>query len=130
MAALAVWRERRSEIALVLTDMVMPEGLTGRELAEKLWAEAPDLPVILTSGYRAHMAGQQRGRSLPPKTLLTRKAGHHGARRPGCRGKAPFPREPAAPGSAASGRGSLACAVVGRSRSREGHTRHALQEGL
>jgi nitrogen-specific signal transduction histidine kinase/CheY-like chemotaxis protein len=61
VAALEVWRERRSEIALLLTDMVMPEGLTGRDLAEKLWAEAPNLPVILTSGYSPQIAGQQRG---------------------------------------------------------------------
>jgi two-component system, cell cycle sensor histidine kinase and response regulator CckA len=61
VAALTVWRERRDEIALLLTDMVMPEGLTGRDLAEKLWVEAPNLPVILTSGYSAQIAGQQRG---------------------------------------------------------------------
>jgi two-component system, cell cycle sensor histidine kinase and response regulator CckA len=80
VAALAVWRKRRGEIALVLTDMVMPEGLTGCDLAEKLWAEAPNLPVILTSGYSAQIAGQQRGlgegvpflqKPYSPETLAT-----------------------------------------------------------
>ncbi|MBV9998775.1 MAG: response regulator [Verrucomicrobia bacterium] len=60
-AALAVWRERKSEVGLVLTDIVMPESMTGRALAERLWAEAPTLPVILTSGYSPQMAGQERG---------------------------------------------------------------------
>jgi CheY-like chemotaxis protein len=61
VAALRVWREHREEIALLLTDLIMPDGLTGRELTEKLWAEAPNLPVILTSGYSAEVAGQDRG---------------------------------------------------------------------
>ena len=66
--ALRVWREHRQEIALLLTDMVMPAGLTGRELAEKLWAEAPGLPVIFTSGYSDEAAG--KGHSLEGAAFL------------------------------------------------------------
>lgn len=49
--ALQVWGERRSEIDLLLTDMKMPEGISGMELAEKMIAEQPALRVIFTSGY-------------------------------------------------------------------------------
>jgi PAS domain S-box-containing protein len=48
--ALLLWRERRDEIALVLTDLVMPE-MRGGELAASLRAEAPDTRVIYMSGY-------------------------------------------------------------------------------
>jgi signal transduction histidine kinase/ActR/RegA family two-component response regulator/HAMP domain-containing protein len=49
--ALQVWHEHRSEIDLLLTDMKMPEGISGRELAERMIAEQPTLRVIFTSGY-------------------------------------------------------------------------------
>jgi signal transduction histidine kinase/CheY-like chemotaxis protein len=49
--ALQVWSEHRSEIDLLLTDMKMPEGISGLELAEKMIAERPFLRVIFTSGY-------------------------------------------------------------------------------
>jgi CheY-like chemotaxis protein len=49
--ALQVWGKYRSEIDLLLTDMKMPEGISGMELAEKMIAEQPALRVIFTSGY-------------------------------------------------------------------------------
>jgi len=49
--ALQVWWQHRSEIDLLLTDMKMPEGVSGMELAEKMLAEQPGLRVIFTSGY-------------------------------------------------------------------------------
>ncbi len=36
----------------------MPEGMTGRELAERLRAERQELKVIYTSGYSAHSGGK------------------------------------------------------------------------
>jgi DNA-binding NtrC family response regulator len=39
------------KIDLLLTDMVMPQKVSGVELAEKLLAQKPDLKVIFTSGY-------------------------------------------------------------------------------
>jgi signal transduction histidine kinase/CheY-like chemotaxis protein/HAMP domain-containing protein len=52
--ALAVWGRRTGQIDLLLTDMMMPEGLSGMDLAEKLLAEQPHLKIIFTSGYTAN----------------------------------------------------------------------------
>jgi PAS domain S-box-containing protein len=57
-AALPIWAEHRGEIRLLLTDMVMPGGMTGTQLAKLLLREAPDLKVIYTSGYSAEIAGK------------------------------------------------------------------------
>jgi CheY-like chemotaxis protein len=56
--AFEVWRSYRKDIKLVLTDLVMPNNMNGRELAEKMWAEAPGLKVIFTSGYSADIVGK------------------------------------------------------------------------
>ncbi|HEU6448312.1 MAG TPA: ATP-binding protein [Verrucomicrobiae bacterium] len=49
--ALRLWKQHRLQIQLLLTDLVMPHGMSGRELAAKLLAEEPELKVIYTSGY-------------------------------------------------------------------------------
>jgi CheY-like chemotaxis protein len=51
LKSISVWNEHAAEIDLLLTDMVMPDGLSGRELANKLQAEKPSLKVIFTTGY-------------------------------------------------------------------------------
>ena len=53
--ALLLWRERREEIALVLTDLVMPE-MRGGELAAAVRAEAPDTKIVYMSGYASEAA--------------------------------------------------------------------------
>jgi two-component system, cell cycle sensor histidine kinase and response regulator CckA len=58
LSALEVWQERRDEIDLLFTDMVMPEGISGRELAARLIAEKPGLKVIYASGYTDDMLGE------------------------------------------------------------------------
>jgi CheY-like chemotaxis protein len=55
--ALKVWEKHRHEIDMLLTDMVMPEGMTGRELAEKLQAEKPEIKVLYSSGYSPDVIG-------------------------------------------------------------------------
>jgi CheY-like chemotaxis protein len=52
--ALNNWQEKSDEIDLLLTDMVMPEGISGAELARQLLAGHPRLKVIFTSGYTAN----------------------------------------------------------------------------
>jgi len=49
--ALEKWRSNGKRIRALLTDVVMPGGMTGFELAEAIREEAPDLPVIYMSGY-------------------------------------------------------------------------------
>jgi two-component system, cell cycle sensor histidine kinase and response regulator CckA len=56
--ALQIWAKHRGEIQLLLTDMVMPGGLTGRQLAEQLLLEDPSLKVIFSSGYSLGAADQ------------------------------------------------------------------------
>lgn len=57
-AALGVWAEHKARIDLLLTDMVMPDGISGRELAERLQKEKSALKVVYTSGYSPGMAGK------------------------------------------------------------------------
>jgi signal transduction histidine kinase len=56
--ALAVWHQHKDAIKLLLSDMVMPVGLSGRELAEQFCSQKPELKVIYTSGYSAPPAGK------------------------------------------------------------------------
>ena len=59
--ALEVWEQHKHEVDLLLTDMVMPEGMSGRQLADKIWEESPLLKVIFTSGYSADLIGDKTG---------------------------------------------------------------------
>ncbi len=54
--ALKLWAQHRDEIALVLTDMRMPKGISGLELAQKLWNSKPSLKIIIMSGYSMETA--------------------------------------------------------------------------
>ncbi len=51
LKALTVWEQHGSEVDLLLTDMVMPDGVNGRELARQLQSKRADLKIIYTSGY-------------------------------------------------------------------------------
>jgi CheY-like chemotaxis protein len=55
--ALEIWRQHRDEIHLLLTDLVMPGGMTGKDLAGRLLKENPKLKVIYASGYSAEVVG-------------------------------------------------------------------------
>jgi len=56
--AIEIWHEHKDDIALLLTDLVMPKNMNGRELAENLWADRADLKVIFSSGYSADIVGK------------------------------------------------------------------------
>jgi CheY-like chemotaxis protein len=49
--ALSLWSQHRGKIDLLFTDMMMPGGMTGRELADRLLSEEPRLRVIYSTGY-------------------------------------------------------------------------------
>jgi CheY-like chemotaxis protein len=56
--ALEVWRGKKDRVDLVLTDVVMPHRMSGRQLADTLCAEDPRVKIIFTSGYGAEAAGK------------------------------------------------------------------------
>jgi two-component system, cell cycle sensor histidine kinase and response regulator CckA len=60
-AALRVWDEHNGQIDLLLTDMIMPGGVTGSDLAAELKSRRPGLKVIFTSGYSAELVGKDLG---------------------------------------------------------------------
>jgi two-component system cell cycle sensor histidine kinase/response regulator CckA len=56
--ALKIWAQRRGEIHLLLADMVMPGGITGKDLGERFLKDNPKLKIIYTSGYSPEIAGK------------------------------------------------------------------------
>jgi PAS domain S-box-containing protein len=52
------------EIDLLLTDIIMPGGMNGVELAEKVRKLRPDLKVIYTSGFPADAFAESRGTEI------------------------------------------------------------------
>jgi CheY-like chemotaxis protein len=49
--ALEKWSQKRGQIDLLLTDLMLHDGINGRELADKLLADNANLKVIFTTGY-------------------------------------------------------------------------------
>ena len=78
--ALNVWRQHKDKIRLVLTDIVMPGGITGRQLAEQLLAEKSDLKVLYSSGYSEGVIGKGlslvEGANFLQKPFNLPKLGH------------------------------------------------------
>jgi two-component system cell cycle sensor histidine kinase/response regulator CckA len=86
LRALEVWRTHGEAIDILVTDMVMPEGIGGRELARQLQSRKPSLKVIYCSGYtndvygdgedlRGHEYFLEKPFSLSSLLQLIRKSG-------------------------------------------------------
>ena len=61
--AIQILEASDARIDLMLTDIVMPGGMTGLELVSAARTLRPDLPIVLTSGYRAgNVAAGQTGK--------------------------------------------------------------------
>ena len=61
--ALQVWNEQNGRIDLLLTDMIMPGGMTGDELAAEMKRRKPDLKIIYASGYTSAFVGRNFGQA-------------------------------------------------------------------
>ncbi|MBI5387637.1 MAG: response regulator [Verrucomicrobia bacterium] len=51
LSALKVWAAEKNKIDLLVTDIVMPHGLSGLEIAERMKKDKPDLRIVLSTGY-------------------------------------------------------------------------------
>jgi len=63
--------KQTSDFALLMTDVVMPGGMNGQELAQAARGLYPSLPVLFTSGYSEN-ALMHQGRLDPDVHLLTK----------------------------------------------------------
>jgi len=50
--ALVAWEGHAGDVDLLLTDLMMPDGVSGVDLAQRLRAVRPDLKVLCMSGYQ------------------------------------------------------------------------------
>jgi PAS domain S-box-containing protein len=55
--ALRIWQGTATKPALLLTDMMMPEGMSGWELATHIRQDVSDMKVLFTSGYSPEIFG-------------------------------------------------------------------------
>jgi signal transduction histidine kinase/ActR/RegA family two-component response regulator len=53
--AMRLWSQHAPEINLLYSDVIMPNGMNGLELAHKLRASDPSLKILLSSGYCAEL---------------------------------------------------------------------------
>jgi PAS domain S-box-containing protein len=63
--------DRGAAFDLLFTDVIMPEGMNGRELADDIAKRRPGVPVLFTSGYSEEAIVHQ-GRVDPGIALLTK----------------------------------------------------------
>jgi CheY-like chemotaxis protein len=70
-ARAALARLAEAPVDLLFTDVVMPGGMNGRQLALKLRQRWPNLRVLYTSGY-AHGRLTIDGESMPSRYVLSK----------------------------------------------------------
>ncbi|HXH05309.1 MAG TPA: PAS domain S-box protein [Vicinamibacterales bacterium] len=71
--ALELWRAHGGSVDLLVTDMVMPHGISGWELAERLRAERPELKVLVVTGYDPHAVGADRAAAAAGRVAFLQK---------------------------------------------------------
>lgn len=69
--ALDLWPGIEGEVDLLLTDMIMPGGVSGHQLADELMRRKPGLKTIYSSGYSAETF--RKDAVLPDDAILLRK---------------------------------------------------------
>lgn len=68
--ALSLWKKHGGSVHLLITDVVMP-GMSGQELAKKLWESNSGLKVLYMSGYSMSMVSQNN--KLDAKSFFIQK---------------------------------------------------------
>jgi signal transduction histidine kinase len=71
--ALQLWQGAIGTIDLLLTDLVMPDGITGSELAQRLRHRRPGLKVIFSSGYSREDVSNDAPRLAPLENAFLQK---------------------------------------------------------
>ena len=87
--AIELWKKSKEKVDLLLTDIVLPDELNGRELAERLRKSRPQLKVIFSSGYSQDIMGKdftlEKGQVFLQKPVRSPEARADGAHLPGPR---------------------------------------------
>lgn len=68
LEALDLFRNHPDDFDLVITDMAMP-GLSGKDLASKILAVRPDIPVLLCTGF-SHFIDEQQAEMLGIRAFI------------------------------------------------------------
>ena len=71
--AVAIWEKKRSQIDLLVTDLIMPGEFTGQKLARRLQCDRPDLKVIFSSGYDCEDFAESESDRLDPDSNFLKK---------------------------------------------------------
>jgi two-component system cell cycle sensor histidine kinase/response regulator CckA len=68
-AALEIWRQHRESVELIVTDLVMPGGVSGRGLVDQMQSEKPKLKAIFCSGYTDDFLGNDAALRKKPNFI-------------------------------------------------------------
>jgi two-component system, cell cycle sensor histidine kinase and response regulator CckA len=69
--ALDLWKKHSADIDIVCTDMVLPHGISGLDLSNRVSIDRPGTKVVITSGYSAELTGDSA--HLPAGTMFLQK---------------------------------------------------------
>ena len=71
--ALKIWQAQSHKVDILVTDIVMPGGILGRELASILREDKPGLKVLFISGYSPDQSGKIMQPVTEPGTVFLQK---------------------------------------------------------
>ena len=69
--AIELWKENQERIGMLFTDLEMPEGLSGLDLAQRFLSDKPNLQVVVSSGY--DIESQVENKDYAKKIILMSK---------------------------------------------------------
>jgi DNA-binding NtrC family response regulator len=69
--ALEAWEKNSTQIELLVTDVTLPQGMTGVMLAEKFQAHKPGLKIMYTSGHERERVAEKY--ALPSDATFLKK---------------------------------------------------------